>query len=234
MKALRTLTTVAAVLALAATSLAQGGGGGRGQGRGMMMMAGPGGSRVMLLTRNDVKADLKLSTEQSASLDKINADAQAEMQNRMEEMRNGGGGFDRDAIRQALQDFQKKQEDKVKAVLTPQQWDRLGQIQIQLAGNRAILQPEVQKALGMTSDQIGKVEALQQNQQAANQDLMQRMRDGELDREQFQQIRAKNDEIMDAELAKILTPDQQAALKKMGGEPFKADPNEANRRRGGG
>lgn len=226
----KTLLATILVAALAGSALAQGGG--RGQGRGMMM--GQGG-KTALLMRNDVKTDLKITAEQSAALQKIQDEARAEMQNRMEEMRaNGGGGFDPQAMRAEMEAFQKKNEEKAKAVLSTEQWNRLGEIHIQLQGNRAILMPEVQKALNMTSDQKNQVETLRQNQEAANMDLMQRMRDGELDREQMSEMRAKNNEILNAELAKVLTSEQAETLKKMGGAPFKADPNEANRRGGGG
>jgi hypothetical protein len=197
----------------------------------MMMMGG--GSRTGLLMRADVAKDIALTDEQRSALEKIQASAREAMQNRMEEMRANGGGFDRDAMRAEMEAFQKENDEKVKAVLSTQQWDRLGQIQIQLAGNRAVMMPEVQKALGLSKEQLQSLETLRQNQEAANADLMQRMRDGELDREQMTEIRNKNNEIMNAEIAKVITPEQAEALKKLGGEPFKADPNEGNRRGGG-
>lgn len=230
----KTLLATLLVAVLAASALAQGGGGrGQGQGLGGMMMMG-GGSRTGLLMRRDVAADIKLTDEQKSSLEKIQAEAQETMRNRIEEMRANGGGFDRDAMRAEMEAFQKSNDEKIKAVLSTQQWNRLGQIQIQLAGNRAVMMPDVQKALGMTKEQIQQLESLRQNQEAANADLMQRMRDGELDREQMTEISKKNNEIMNAEIAKVITPEQAQALKKLGGEPFKADPNESNRRGGGG
>lgn len=235
MKNTITLLGVIAVLVLSASAFAQGGGGqGRGQNRGMMM-GGRGGqmTRSMLLGRADVQADLKLTEKQKADLQAVQEAAAEEMRNRMEEMRanGGGGGFDRDAMRAEMEAFQKKQDDKIKAIVTEDQWNRLGEIRIQLAGPRAALMPEVQKALNLTGAQKNSLDALAEKQQQANNELMQRMRDGEIEREQMAELRAQNDKILGEEIAKVLTAEQNEMLKKMGGAPFKADPNMG---RGGG
>lgn len=226
MKLTKNLLGMLAVLALSASAFAQGGGGG--QGRGMMMMGGRGNqSRSMLLNRTDVQADLKLTEQQKTDVKAAQEAAMEEMRNRMEEMRSngGGGGFDREGMRAEMEAFQKKQDEKMKSIVSEEQWKRLGEIQIQLAGPRAALMPEVQKALELTGEQKNSLDALMQKQQVANQELMQRMRDGEIEREQLGELRAQNDKILGEEIAKVLTAEQNESLKKMGGAPFKADPN---------
>ncbi|MGE0001580.1 MAG: Spy/CpxP family protein refolding chaperone [Fimbriimonadaceae bacterium] len=232
MKKATTLLGFIAVFVLSASAFAQGGGQGRGQGRGMMMGGGT-QSRSMLLGRTDVQADLKLTDKQKSDLQAAQEAAAEEMRNRMEEMRNngGGGGFDREAMRAEMEAFQKKQDEKIKAIVTTEQWNRLGEIQIQLAGPRAALIPEVQKSLDLSGSQKNSLDALMEKQRQANQELMQRMRDGEIEREQLGELRAQNDKILGEEIAKILTGEQNELLKKMGGAPFKAEPNQG---RGGG
>ncbi|MFX5574590.1 hypothetical protein ABTD77_19315, partial [Acinetobacter baumannii] len=63
-------------------------------------------------------------------------------------------------------------------------------------------------------------------QQEASTKIMEKMRSGEIDRDQIQEIMTKNQKAMDTELGKILTDDQKKKLSDMGGKPFKkADDN---------
>lgn len=235
MKNLR-IISIAMAIAIGALSYAQG------QGRGGMRQMGGGQSPAMLLNRNDVKADLKLTDEQKDGLTKIQEATMAKMQ----EM---GGGFGRGggerpseeemaAMREKMQVIQKESEAAVKKVLTTAQWDRLGEIRVQIMGNGIVTDKDMQKTLKMTEAQLAKVKTLQEGMQAANQAVMQRMRDGELEREGAMETMTKNREALNAEYGKVLTTEQKEMLKKMGGAAFKADPEEANRggfgRRGGG
>lgn len=224
---------IAGLLAFSVVALAQGGGQGRGQGRGQGGMFGGmrgGGGPAGLVNREDVQRDIKVTDAQKKSLQDLQAKQREEQQARMQEMRNsGGGGFDREAMQKMMQENQAKHEKAVKEILDEKQWLRVKQIWVQLQGNRAILNAEVQKELKMTDEQVGKVKDLQAKQQEAAQSLMEKIRNQEITREEMQEITRKNNETMNTELGKILTPEQAAALKAMGGEPFKADEN-----RGGG
>lgn len=202
------------------------GGGGFGQQRGGMGMMSV--TKSMLLGRNDVQKDLKITAEQKAALEKAQADQRAKMQARMEELRNGGGGGGGDftAIREEFEKMAKEADDAAMKVLTKEQQTRLGQIQIQFDGMRVILKPEIQKELGMKADQKKRLDELQEQQQAANMAIMQRVRDGEISREEVGPLMEQNNKALDAEFEKVLTDDQKAKLKEMQGAKFTRDPKD--------
>lgn len=226
--------TVAAILVAAtAMTFAQGGGGGGGRGgfgQGRMGMGGMDRSGLSLLGRADVQKDLNITADQKAKIEKLQEAQRDKMQAMMEEMRNGGG-FDREAMQKAMEKNQAEAKVEVDKILDDKQKTRLGEIRIQLAGNRAIMDADTQKALGMSAEQVAKVKKLNEDAQAANQAVMERMRNQEIDREAFQAAMQKNNETLNTELGKILTAEQAAKLKEMGGAPFKADPQQ---NRGGG
>lgn len=228
MNTLTKLVALAAVAVLATSAFAQRGqgGGGGGQGRGGGFGQGRGGmmggmmGNLFLVQRADVKADLGLSAEQGSKLEALQTAQREEMRAMFQ---NGGGGGDREAMMAAFQKMNEETDKKVAAILTGPQNKRLLEIQVQLAGDRALLLPAVQKNLALNESQLAKIKDLQAKQQEANQSIMERMRNGELERDQIGELRAKNDKILGEELAKIMTTDQAAKLKAMAGKPFKAD-----------
>lgn len=220
--------TIAALVVLGAVALAQGGGGGRQGGR--MMMGRGGGGPASIVNIAEVQTEIGLNDEQKTKLNDLREKQRAEQQARMEEMRNsGGGGFDPEAMRKQMAEYQAKNEAAVKEILTEAQWARVWEIWVQNQGNRAILNEKVQKDLGFTEEQTAKVKDLQAKQQEANQSMMERMRNGEIERDQIQDMMAKQNQVMDQELGKVLTPEQAEKLKAMGGKSFKLP-----ERRGGG
>lgn len=143
----------------------------------------------------------------------------------------GGGQFNSEEFRKRMEEQRTQQRKDLAAILNEGQIKRIGEIRVQLQGNRAIQQEETQKALAMTPDQVTKVKDLQAKQQEANQALMQKMRDQSITREEATKSFENNTKILETEFAKVLTADQAAKLKAMGGKPFKADPPAAG---GGG
>ncbi|MBV6458124.1 MAG: hypothetical protein HONBIEJF_01247 [Fimbriimonadaceae bacterium] len=222
---------VSAVLVLGAVAFAQdqgGGRGGRGGGFGMRGMQGRGGTPLALVNRTDVQADLNLTADQKSKLTALREKQQEEMRANMENMRGGGG--DREEMMKQFREMQEKNDKAVAAILTEEQNKRIREIWVQLNGNRAILDEKVQTELGFSAEQKTKVKDLQTKQQEAMQSLMERMRNQEIDRDQMREIQTKNSETMNTELGKVLTADQAAKLKTMGGKPFKA----TEQPRGGG
>jgi len=224
---------VSAVLAIGAVAFAQGQGGGGGGGRGgggfgMRGMQGRGSTPLSLVNREDVQKDINLSADQKTKLTSLRDKQQEEMRAAMENMRGGGG--DREEMMKQMRAFQEKNDKAIAAILTEEQNKRIREIWIQLNGNRAITDEKVQTELGFSAEQKTKVKDLQTKQQEAMQGLMERMRNQEIDRDQMREIQTKNSETMNAELGKVLTADQAAKLKTMGGKPFKA----TEQPRGGG
>ena len=227
---------IAAALMLATVALiAQppAGGGGRGQGgfgqRGMM---GGGNSSLQLVSRKDVQDDLKITEAQKKQLDELNAKMREEMQAMRENMQAGGG--DPQGMRAQMEKMNADYAKKVDAILTPEQQKRLKEIRVQLDGNRAILNADVQKELGITADQKAKIDAAQKAMNDKRQAMMEEMRNGGGDRQTMQESMKKMNDEFNADLAKVLTAEQAAKLKTMGGAPFKAAPPQQGGGFGGG
>lgn len=214
---------VLAIGALATASMAQGGGGGRqGQGRGMMqgrMGMGPG----QLINRPEVQAELKLTDEQKRQIQDILNKSREDMQSLMENARSGGGGPEE--MQRMFQEHNQAVTKKINAVLTPEQAKRLKEINIQVQGIRAILDPEVQKELGLSVDQKAQIQKAQQENQRAMMEMFQGQRGGggggNVNREAMREARDKMNKQFEDALTKVLTPEQAQKLKEMGGAPFK-------------
>lgn len=206
------IAVTAALASLAAISLAQG--------RMMMGMGGGSMSRAMLLSRDDVQRDLALTATQKDKLDGIRESQMEKMREAFQAARDSGG--DMQSMRGQMEKMMKDSEKEVLAVLTPEQTKRLKEVSIWISGNRAILDEEIQKDLGITAEQKTKIKALQTKQQEAMGSLFEKMRNQEIDRDQMQETVQKNNKIMDEELGKLLTEAQSSQLKAMKGKEFKA------------
>jgi hypothetical protein len=206
---------VGALVLGSVAAMAQDGGGRRQRGgqRGQQ-----GGGQVLF--RNDVQTDLQLTDAQKTKLTEYRQSMRGQGGRRGQGGGGGqGGGFNREemAARRA------EQEKKLAEILTPEQVKRLKEIQIQLAGAQAIVQPDVQKELGLDAAQTKKIEDLQKGFRDANQSVQERMRSNEIDRQKAMEARRTNTEALRTELQKVLTAAQAEKLKTLGGKPFKAD-----------
>lgn len=244
----RTLFALVATISVAASALAQGGGG-RGPG-------GPGGQRTfqmggmmnsesMLLMREDVQKDIKLTPEQKTKLEAIRTEMMEKMRgqspfsrgdrggdgnggsgNGQAGIRGEGGSFNMQEFQKQMEAVQKESNEKAKAVLTPEQWNRLGQIKVQLGGPRLLVEDEMAKKLGLKAMQKLSITELLDKQNAANQQIFMKMREEGADRDALMAEVRKNDEIMRAEVDKVLTEEQRTTLKGLEGAKFVADPNQ--------
>lgn len=216
------LVAILAVMALAAGVFAQGGGGRgqRGFGRGF-------GGPLQLLNRDDVKDELKLTSDQTSKV----ADLQGKQRQRMQDAMQsagiqfgggGGGGFqmsdeDRKKMTAALAKVNEDTQKDIDGILTPDQSKRLKELTVQRAGNSIIGNPMFQKELNVTDDQKAKIADLQAKQQQAMMSLFQNQ---DMSREDRQAAMEKNTKIMNDELAKLLTDDQKKKIVEMSGKPF--------------
>jgi len=220
----------------------QGRRGGRGFGGGF-----GGGNSTMLLRRDDVKADLNLTADQKTKLN----DLMSSMRGNRGDRGQGGGRRDfgtgtpptdaeRDARRKEAETRRAEMQKKLNDILTPAQTSRLKEISLQLRGNMALLDNDVQSQLGFTGEQKDKVQTLRDKMAEAMQTVMQKAQDGTITRDDAMKSMQKNGEVMKDELGKVLTSSQNEKLKSLMGAPFKADPNESMNfgggfgRRGGG
>ena len=211
-----------ALMALAGVGFAQGQGGGGRQGRGGFgqgMMGG--GQRLTQLLRNEqVQTELKITDDQKAKI--------AELPRGGRGAGNGGGGGQGGGQRTPpTAEETKKQmaDDKaaVEAILTPEQAKRLMEIRVQWAGGSAATLPDVQEALALTADQKAKIADLQTKMREATMGMMEKMRNGEIERADMMPMMQQNNETFKTEVAKVLTADQNAKLKAMGGAELKQE-----------
>lgn len=220
------------------------------QGRRFGMFGGMGGGLqpvAMLVSRADVQRDLNVSTDQKAEIDKAQQEQREAMMERFRSMMaaNGGGapggsgggrrGFQMTPEMQAeIDKAMKESDEKVKKILTADQYKRAHQISIQLAKNNAILDESVQKELGLSEETVKKAKSLREGAQKANGEVFQKIGDQEIERADGMAIVEKNNKALETELGKLLTEAQAKKLKEMGGAEFKADEQPQGFRFGGG
>lgn len=221
-----TVAVAATALLLSVSALAQG------QQRGMrgfgMGFGGPGGgSPVQLLNRTDVKTELKVTDDQSTKIAAIESDFRTKMRGAFQP------GSDPATMRSNMEAMMKDEDAQVQQVLSADQWKRLKEIQVQLAGPEAITNPDTQKELGLSDDQVSQINDLQQKYQAAQMEIFQKVRDGSMDRSEVQPLAKKNKTTFDDSLTKILTADQQKKLTDLGGAKFTPTDKPGQGRNGG-
>lgn len=233
-------------------ALAQGGGG-RGQGRGGAGGFGQRGGgqnyELTLLNRKDVQKDLGLSDDQVTKVEDYITKSRPQRGGGAGAGGNGGGGGNRGnggggggqrqgggaggqmteeqraAMMKAAAERREKTRKELLEIISETQLKRVDEIHIQEQGNSAIRSADVQKALGLTADQVAKIKDLDSKMGEASAALFQKFRNQEISQEDMRSSMTKNNEVMNTELGKILTADQAAKLKAMGGKPFTKDEN---------
>jgi len=116
---------------------------------------------------------------------------------------------------------QVEQEKTLFETLNADQGARLKGLYIQRVNNRAILSPTIAKDIALTADQEKKIADLQTKQREAMMAMFEKMRNGEIEREQMTEQNTKNNQIFNDELGKLLTQEQKDKLKAMRGADFK-------------
>jgi hypothetical protein len=232
---------ILSILAVASSVMAQ---------RMQMQFGGGQMAASMLVYRQDVQKELKITPDQVTKLRQMRDKFEDERESFMENVRfnggnegqanNGGGrqmtmGGPNSEMGKFFADMMARQTKELKEILTEEQHTRLNQIALQQGGMRSLMDTDLQKKLGFTKEQTDKVGELQKKQGEAFQTIFQKMRDGELDRSELQPLMEKNNKIMEAELEKVLSAAQKQKFKELQGAPFKFDENEpfGGRRPGG-
>jgi hypothetical protein len=104
------------------------------------------------------------------------------------------------------------------SILKPDQLKRLKQIELQMQRAMAFSNPEVQKSLKLTSDQIEKIKTINDDAQAERRSLFSGGGGGR-NQGNFQKMQAMQKETL-TKIEGVLTDEQKKSWKDMTGEPF--------------
>jgi len=221
MKSFTKIAIVGLLVVATVSAYAQGFGGGQGQGRRMGMgRMGGNTSTFALLSREDVQEDLALTADQKTAVKDAQDSQMDKMRAQFEEMRNSGTRPDPTSMRETFAKMTKEADAEVAKILKPDQVKRLREISIQLDGNKAALKEDVQKDLTVTAAQKTQLKKLQDGAQEANNSVMEKARNREIQWTEIQDIMKKNDKVLNDEIGKVLTADQKKKLADMGGKKF--------------
>ncbi len=267
------LAAVTLTLGAAGAASAQGGGGGGGPRGGMWGGfgggMGPGGASsprtsnpMGLLQRPEVQTHLQLTVKQKNELSGLTEQSRTAMRGRMREMFRGQNqpgqeNESREQRRQRMQEmapqiravvtaFQGEMNEKVRAILTPEQAVRLHQLDLQRRGPLSMADPKVADELKLTPAnraEIGKIAAAyEQETGTVMRDAFQNMRENGGQMPDFysrlsplRQRLDKSRKDAEAQTLALLSPEEKAAWTAAIGEPFtfRADPPPQQRPGGG-
>jgi Spy/CpxP family protein refolding chaperone len=190
------------------------------------------GSLVLLRRVGGVPKELSLTDEQEEKLDAV-AKAGSEAMRARIALFESLAPAERQARMQEQREFMTKltdeAEQKIAAILSPAQLQRLTEIRLQLEGPVAIAHPQVVEALGLSDDQRGQLKSVRD--QAS--DEVEQMRQAAL-RSPPEEREAKSAELQKkiAEIAtkmgqkylEVLTPEQREKFERMKGAKFSPSP----------
>jgi Spy/CpxP family protein refolding chaperone len=212
------------VVALAGSAFGQAGKpGGRGfMGFGGGMMASPSVSWGMLLRSEKVQKELELVDDQKAKLKEIADNFTTKVREAMPR-RQEGQELTREQQEARFAEMRKKMEalaeenrKAIEGVLLPHQIQRLKQLSVQLLGNRALDDKEVQDALGLTADQKEKIKQVREEQAKKGRELFTGEGSREGMREKFESLRKETEQ----KLMDVLTAEQKEKFEKLKGAKF--------------
>jgi hypothetical protein len=123
-------------------------------------LEGPAMEMLGLLRTDKFKTEFNLTDEQKTKL----AEAEKEMKTAIREGLSGVSPADREEfqrkIGEVVKEAEKKIGEQIKEILKPEQMARLKEIQLQIAGPRALLNPEIRKALKLNDEQEKQIKSL--------------------------------------------------------------------------
>lgn len=151
---------------------------------------------LLLLTRQDVRADLQVTAEQAAAVDRMIHD----LYRRAESIRGKGNTPEAVAERRAIDDAQR---DGIRAILSPEQQSRLVQIDLQWEGPSALVtRRSLTEALGLSAEQTGAIQAAVRTRRAQGPN------------------RPDAERVLAETALAALTPEQRERWKTLLGRPF--------------
>jgi hypothetical protein len=190
-------------------------------------MGGPGGgmSASALLQNEQVQKELEIVADQKTALKKIADDESAARREAMTGMQ-GLSQEERQAkmaeLRTKSEARAKETQKKIDEVLLPPQAKRLKEIQLQVRGNNALLDPQLQKELKITDEQAKKLTAVQEESRTKMREMFQGGGAGG-DMAQMREKMTQLQKEVGEQMLGVLNADQKEAFATMKGKEFKLD-----------
>jgi len=152
-----------------------GGPGGPG-GRGGPGGPGGGGMTGLLQMSPGLQEEIKLTEKQKTAIKNVSTKMQEQTRQLFQSMRNnnggGNGGFDRQAMQEAMVELAQQNQMAMDKILNKEQKKRLSQIELQIEGPIAIAEkPEVATKLNLTPSQKQKLAMIIEKMQTEQQEL---------------------------------------------------------------
>jgi hypothetical protein len=195
----------------------------------MMGQFGRGGGGVIgLLQVREVREELKLSDEQVGKLTRLREELDAARREGDRPDFQGLRDLSESERAARLKEFQEARdkenqanEEKVRRVLTGEQFKRLKQIELQQQGTTALMRPDIGQALGITDDQRAKMQTVNEENGGKMRAMFENVRDMSEDeraglRDKMTQLREDSEKALMA----VLNDEQKAKLKDIMGQPF--------------
>lgn len=210
----------------------QGKGNGRNRQRGGRTMGRGSGDLVALLASPEVRTALKVTDDEAAFLKLLGEENQEKSRKFFESL----NGLSREDRTEKIRDWSSKRAPEVDKQLTEiigaDRLKRLKQIRLQIAGTRSFSSPDVQKELGITSDQRTKIDAVRNSGREEFTSLFRSNDDPDARQKAMEEFRKQQSE----KVLAVLTDQQRQKWKEMQGEPidFKLAPPQFAGGRGNG
>lgn len=169
-----------------------------------------GRTMLTLALFEEVRTELKTTPDENKKVDDLVGKLGGDIQ---EAFSNANGDFQ--AMQGEIEKINAKYDDEVVKALTEDQAKRLKQLFVQYNGAGSITQTSISKDLAITDDQKAKIKKLQDDQRQKMMDAFQ----GGSPEDAQKTIKKLNDDLR-ADLAKVLTDDQNKKLKEMEGAKF--------------
>jgi Spy/CpxP family protein refolding chaperone len=192
------------------------------KGRIQIQLAGPAIEMLNILHGEKFQKEFNLTEEQKSKLAAIEKDVQATIKKHLADAKPAS----REEVQRAIGEINGKVQEKlsagIKQILQPPQMERLKEIRLQVMGARALLTPDIAKALNLTDQQKKQIRTLAEEGQKAVRELTGGQ---DLSPEERRAKAAENQEKIKKAIANfqekallVLTPQQREQFKKMSGK----------------
>jgi hypothetical protein len=193
-------------------------------------LTGIGGLDGLLLLQS-VQKELKLGDEQAQQVKEVVRATRQKHRAAFDELMKPEIGQEerRRKVLQLMEQVSRESMDGLKEILAPEQTRRLKQIALQERGLQAFSDPEVGKALKLTSGQREKIDALAENATREMREILQTKSRGNY-QEVLGKLAGRRRQMVEQALA-VLDPDQKRGWKQLVGEPFEIKYDQSSIRR---